>query len=220
MTNIAEILKNAPQGLKLYSLVHGKVTLEEVINSDINYPIVVIDCDNVNETYSKDGKFVNNFDDAECVLYPSKEHKSWDNWQNVLFKVGDIVTRVIDEIPTSFIITSINKKDDKLEVIDKTGSTKTLNYICLTEYATPEFRIQQGFEPKTMTVDKNIEYILMFGNEKYNIEVGDSFSIVYYFVRKALASLEPYDKIEEYERLHKHKEFEELQGCFKYTRTN
>ncbi len=85
---------------------------------------------------------------------------------------------------------------------------------------TPEFRIQQGFEPKTMTVDKNIEYILMFGNEKYNIEVGDSFSIVFYFVKKALISLESYNTIEEYERLHKHKEFEELQGCFKYTRTN
>ena len=28
--NIAEILKHCPKGTKLYSLVHGEVTLEEV----------------------------------------------------------------------------------------------------------------------------------------------------------------------------------------------
>lgn len=30
--------------------------------------------------------------EGECLLYPSKEHKTWDKWQEVLFKKGDIIT--------------------------------------------------------------------------------------------------------------------------------
>ena len=87
MENIAEILKNAPEGLILYSLVHGDVTLKKGINTNNNYPVITTyDTDNP-ATFTKYGKFINDFEDAECVLFPSKEHKSWDNWQEVLFQV-------------------------------------------------------------------------------------------------------------------------------------
>lgn len=83
---------------------------------------------------------------------------------------------------------------------------------------TPEFRRKQGYDKQEMVVDNNIEYRLMFGDETYKIEVGDSFSIISYFLVKAKTSLLSYEEILEYERYHKHKEYEELQGCFKCIR--
>lgn len=41
MTNIAEILKYCPKGMKLYSPILGECTLCEIDNNDKYYPIIV-----------------------------------------------------------------------------------------------------------------------------------------------------------------------------------
>lgn len=142
MTNIAEILKNAPQGLKLYSLVHGDVTLESVDTEQEYYPINIIanqnDC---TDTLSKDGKIYYEYVDAECVLFPSKEHKTWDNWQEVLFQCGDVVVSQ-NKTPVGLQTFLCYGNDDEGYLAYGVGGGK--NYITPSyyRYATPEEREQ------------------------------------------------------------------------------
>lgn len=85
--NIAEILRDCPQGMKLYSSVWGASTLFSVANSS-EYPIVTSSANSVDrENYTEDGRYVAGVYDAECVLFPSDKMRCWDK----LFKRGDVL---------------------------------------------------------------------------------------------------------------------------------
>lgn len=77
--NIAEILKKCPKGTKLYSLVHGEVTLENIISIG-KYPIEVVSDDGGLKYYTKDGLVFANFPNGECVLVPSKNQRDWSKF--------------------------------------------------------------------------------------------------------------------------------------------
>lgn len=72
--NIAEILKDAPKGTKLYSALHGEVTLVRISNYEYDEPIMVKQKDGLLATFNKDGKILK---DGECLLFPSKENRDW-----------------------------------------------------------------------------------------------------------------------------------------------
>lgn len=168
MINIAEILKDAPQGLKLYSLVHGEVTLNEIILNN-EYPVRTICSIGSPSTFTKHGKFIKDLEeDAECVLYPSKEHKSWDNWQEVLFQIGDIVTNNITH--RSFIITNYNTH----ELIDRQGSTYHNKFVDY-EYATPEEREQffKELNANSYYWNENTKQIEKSLQDTFKYKVGD-----------------------------------------------
>jgi len=87
--NIVEILKDKPQGTKLYSSACGKCKLEEV--DDKSFKISFYNSKfgfmNGGEGYlDKNGKL---YDDGECVVFPSKEMRDWSKF---LWKKGDILT--------------------------------------------------------------------------------------------------------------------------------
>lgn len=77
--NLVEILKDCPEGTKLYSTVLGEVKLCTV-NCDNIYPICVKD--NIGNTgwLTSDGKFIEKFD-GECVLFPSKDQRDWSKFK-------------------------------------------------------------------------------------------------------------------------------------------
>lgn len=77
--NIAEILKNAPKGTKLYSLEYGTVTLEE-INLNATYPIIVKTDLDEERHYHNDGRPNINYM-GECLLFPSKEQRDWSKFR-------------------------------------------------------------------------------------------------------------------------------------------
>ncbi len=82
--NLCECLKNIPKGTKLYSTVHGKVSLSGVQDVGDGYPIG-IECYYGYRSYTIDGKcFIWG---EECVLFPSKEMRDWSKF----FKHGDVV---------------------------------------------------------------------------------------------------------------------------------
>lgn len=84
--NIAEILRDMPGGTKLYSPMFGKCNLK-VVNT-IEYPIsVYIRGEQAFRTFTKDGCYLANIEDSECVLFPSAEMRDWDKF----FKRGDVV---------------------------------------------------------------------------------------------------------------------------------
>lgn len=86
--NIVEILKDKPQGTKLYSSACGKCKLEEV--DDKSFKISFFNSKfgfmNGGEGYlDKNGKL---YDDGECVVFPSKEMRDWSKFA---WKKGDVL---------------------------------------------------------------------------------------------------------------------------------
>lgn len=77
--NLIKILKKAPVGTKLYSIMHGEVKFQ-YIRKQGEYNIVVLDERGCLHSYTKEGKFkVENL--GECLLYPSKECRDWNNFK-------------------------------------------------------------------------------------------------------------------------------------------
>ena len=96
--NIVEILKDKPQGTKLYSSACGKCKLEEV--DDKSFKISFYNSKfgfmNGGEGYlDKNGKL---YDDGECVVFPSKEMRDWSKFA---WKKGDVL---VSEDETAHLI--------------------------------------------------------------------------------------------------------------------
>ena len=79
--NLIEILKDCPQGTKLYSTVFGDVEFDR-IDTILSHPIVVrigrIEDDHT-ETFAADGRLYS-YHNGECVLFPSKEQRDWSKF--------------------------------------------------------------------------------------------------------------------------------------------
>ena len=82
--NIAEILKDCPSGMELYSPIFGDVYLDEIRP---HLAVVVRTSDKQKEEFLYDGRFGIN---GECMLFPSKENRDWSTFQRP-FKDGDIL---------------------------------------------------------------------------------------------------------------------------------
>ena len=85
--NIVEILKDKPQGTKLYSSVCGKCNL--VLVDDKSFKISFYNSElGLNDGEGQLDKFGKLYDDGECVIFPSKEMR---NWRKFSWKKGDIL---------------------------------------------------------------------------------------------------------------------------------
>lgn len=92
--NIAEILKNCPEGTKLYSPVWGNVELVKV-NALNN--IEIRDSNEIKYIIYPNGKYSEN---GEVILFPSKEQCNWDEFL-IPFKNGDVIitTDMTEDFP-------------------------------------------------------------------------------------------------------------------------
>lgn len=75
--NIAELLKDAPKGTKLYALDEGEVELAEIYTGQRYYEIHVKDTNGNSAFYTSYGKTSEN---GECLLFPSKDCCTWENF--------------------------------------------------------------------------------------------------------------------------------------------
>lgn len=94
--NIAEILKYCPKGTKLYSTVHGEVTLRKVYTKG-SYPYpIYIDINSIQyESLTKEGQLYEN--SGECILFPSEKQRDWNKFRIPVNKGDFIVTK--DNLP-------------------------------------------------------------------------------------------------------------------------
>jgi hypothetical protein len=79
--NLAEILKDCPQGTKLYSVIHGEVEFEKNTYTT-DYPIIYKYKDKDGCCWgnvTKDGRFYFSTD-GECTLFPSKDQRDWSKF--------------------------------------------------------------------------------------------------------------------------------------------
>ena len=84
MINIVDILKDCPNGTKLYSPICGNCRLIKIYNG-LGFD-VINDTDEV-FNFSYDGRYHLN---GECCIFPSKENRDWNKFRP--FKDGDILT--------------------------------------------------------------------------------------------------------------------------------
>lgn len=86
-TNIAELLKDCPQGMELYSPIFGEVYLDKIRP----HLAIVVTTDkeqgDFKEEFLYDGRYGMN---GECMLFPSKDQRDWSKFQRP-FKDGDIL---------------------------------------------------------------------------------------------------------------------------------
>lgn len=79
--NLIEILKDCPEGTKLYSPIYGDVELIQVHpNSSSDYQIEIRLSNDVTDELTRDGRFYKEFD-GECMLFPSKEQRDWSKFK-------------------------------------------------------------------------------------------------------------------------------------------
>ena len=112
--NVTAILKDKPQGVKLYSRICGAVELKEVLDVRKKKSIVVKELNSSNQhRFWYDGKF---FRAGQCVLQPSKEMAYWSKFS---WKKGDVL--VCKDVNSHIIFEAFN--DDTY-----TTFTGKLNY--------------------------------------------------------------------------------------------
>lgn len=79
--NLVEILKDCPEGTKLYSPIYGDVELVCVLqNGGVEYPIQTKISDDALDGFTKDGRMFEEYK-GECMLFPSREEKNWYNFK-------------------------------------------------------------------------------------------------------------------------------------------
>lgn len=79
--NLVEILKDCPEGTKLYSPIFGDVELVGVhLDKDGDYPIEVKLSNNALDSFTKDGRVFAEYD-GECTLFPSKDQRDWSKFE-------------------------------------------------------------------------------------------------------------------------------------------
>lgn len=85
--NIAEILKDCPKGMELYSPLCGKCVFDRV-----NFGTIICKKQNTQEiTFTSKGHYMLPvFDDCECMIFPSKDQRDWSKFQRP-FMDGDIL---------------------------------------------------------------------------------------------------------------------------------
>ena len=74
--NILEKLINCKKGTKLYSPLFGEVKFDSIDNTTI-----YISINNQIYSFNRYGQYFNNYNDAECLLFPSKDNRDWNKFQ-------------------------------------------------------------------------------------------------------------------------------------------
>ena len=82
--DLTKILKDCPEGTKLYSTIFGDVTFCYIDEIDA-YPIKLTAEGGCNCSVSANGKHFVEFD-AECTLFPSKDQRDWSKFAAPWYK--------------------------------------------------------------------------------------------------------------------------------------
>lgn len=78
--DLVEILKDCPEGTKLYSTILGDVRFAFINNRDKFHPIIVKVDNNRSYSFSANGKMYFEYK-GECTLFPSREQRDWSKFK-------------------------------------------------------------------------------------------------------------------------------------------
>ena len=208
--NIAEILRNKPHGIKLYSPIFGDCTFC-CIREDTN-DICVKKHNGVKEFFDSKGLYYNT---GEVMLFPSKEMRDWSKF----FKKGDVLLyfdgkcKIIfdkfdDDKYTSFIgkhYLESYGKDGELQDYEEIHCGSTVKYTKESEEATQTYintieeRLGGKLNRETLEIEKthpefkdgDIVYISGMGYLAYGIvkSIDNSSKKLEYYVLNDMSTL-------------------------------
>lgn len=97
--DLTEILKDCPEGTKLYSTLFGDVELKEIDTSRV-YSVNVKLTSGLIESFTREGKLYDRdyYKDTECVLFPSKEQRDWSKFKVNKFKFDPNTLQPFDKV--------------------------------------------------------------------------------------------------------------------------
>lgn len=99
------------KGIELYSPIFGECILGQ-INEGMPYSITVKDNNNLFHSFTKEGYYYNNENiNPECLLFPSKEKRNWDNFGKQRVKRGEFYFSLM--LTASGAITLEKQDNDK-----------------------------------------------------------------------------------------------------------
>lgn len=169
--NVAEILKDKPQGTKLYSRICGAVELKKVIDVRKKKSIVVKELNSNNQhKFWHDGNF---FRAGKCVLQPSENMADWSKFA---WKKGDILVsndggievifdKWYDDTYTSFYCKHYLNSEDEYKIVYYDAFLCTTERYSLedkdsvqTYINTIEKRLGGKLNRETLNIDKQTEF--------------------------------------------------------------
>ena len=101
--NLVEILKDCPEGTKLYSPIIGEVEFKCIDYCEINYceyPIITR-CKNGDHTlsFTKEGLFYSEGVQGECImLFPSRDQRDWSKFKAKKPKFDPATLKPFDKV--------------------------------------------------------------------------------------------------------------------------
>lgn len=128
--NLCEILKDCTSGTKFFSYIHGAVEFNRIDNSNTDYPISIKAFNDngniIEDVFTKEGKYSDNYKDSKCILVPSFEQPDWSKWEcpkpkkpkfdpKTLKPFDKVLVRISNLWRVNFFS---NKEDDAYRCID------------------------------------------------------------------------------------------------------
>ena len=81
--DLTKILKDCPKGTKFYTSVWGESSFERILER--GFYTIGIDTLSGYKYLTKEGRYIN-ADDAECILFPSKDQRDWRKFSAPWYK--------------------------------------------------------------------------------------------------------------------------------------
>ena len=123
--DLIKILKNVPQGTRLFSTVHGVVRFLRV-DEEERYPIKFEITDDDSDEVTQSGKLYDLYN-GECILFPSRENRDWNTFVTDLPELT--MCFCFDRNLPSMCIRFYESKGRVFFDGQRTGDTMTWNYI-------------------------------------------------------------------------------------------
>ena len=116
--NLVEILKDCPEGTKLYSPVYGDVELVNVSQyKGTLYPILIkipsnsADTFTCDRSFDKDGRIFADYS-GECLLFPSRNQRDWNKFKASKPKFNPNTLQPFDKV----LVRDINSEKWKIQL--------------------------------------------------------------------------------------------------------
>lgn len=110
--NLVEILKDCPEGTKLYSPVFGDVEFVRVCqNYYVDFPVVIKLSDNSINSVTTDGRLYKYYN-GECILFPSKDQRDWSKFKPKQPKFNPNTLKPFDKV----LVKDINSEKWKIQL--------------------------------------------------------------------------------------------------------
>ncbi len=116
--NLVEILKDCPEGTKLYSTTYGDVELVNVYqDKGTLYPIVIkipsssADTFTCERSFDKDGRIFADYS-GECLLFPSRNQRDWSKFNIKKVKFDPKTFQPFDKV----LVRDINSEKWKIQL--------------------------------------------------------------------------------------------------------